>query len=74
MEILLSPVAGLLMLFISRCSIKTGCYCRFGETVKLFFWEPGKVFDQRMMDASNAGYKQKCWIKAFTGTAVLSNQ
>jgi hypothetical protein len=44
MEIhLLIPVAGLLMLIIIRCSIKTGCYCRFGETVKPFFWEPGKV-------------------------------
>jgi len=58
MEILLSPVAGLLVLFISRCSIKTGCYRRFGETVKPFFWEPGKVLDQRMMNAIKAGYKQ----------------
>jgi len=51
MEILLSPVAGLLMLFISRCSIKTGCYRRFGETLKSSFWEPDKVLDQRMMEA-----------------------
>ena len=58
MEILLSQVAGLLMLFISRCSIKTGCYCGFGETVKPFFWEPGKVLDQRMMDTIKTGYKQ----------------
>jgi len=58
MEILLSPVAGLFMLFINRCLIKTGCYCRFGEAVKPFFWEPGKVLDQRMMDAIKAGYKQ----------------
>jgi hypothetical protein len=39
MEILLSPFAGLLLLFISRCSIKTGFYCRLGEAVKPFFWE-----------------------------------
>jgi hypothetical protein len=43
MEILLSPVAGLLILFISRCSIKTGWYCRFGETIKPFFWEPMQI-------------------------------
>ena len=43
MEIhLLIPVASLLMLIIIRCSIKTGCYCRFGETVKPFSWQPGK--------------------------------
>jgi hypothetical protein len=58
MEILLSPVAGLLMLFISRCSIKTGWYRRFGETVKPFFWESGKVLDQGMMDAIKAVYNQ----------------
>jgi hypothetical protein len=59
MEIhLLIPIAGLLMLFISRCSIKTGCYCRFGETFKPFFLESGKMLDQRMMNAIKAGYKE----------------
>jgi hypothetical protein len=38
---LLIPVAGLLMLIIIRCSIKTGCYCRFGETVKPFLLKKG---------------------------------
>jgi hypothetical protein len=63
MEILLSPVVGLLMLFISRCPIKTGCYCQFSGAVKPLFWELGKLLDQRMMDAikqcitSNVGLK-----------------
>jgi len=40
MEIhLLMPVAGLLMPIVIRWPIKTGCYCRFGETVKRFFAE-----------------------------------
>jgi hypothetical protein len=50
-EILLSLAAGLLMLFINRCSIKTGGYCRLGETVKPFLLEPGKVLDHGIADA-----------------------